>query len=183
VAASEAELKVLMLAALAADRAAYRTLLGHLRRRLEVFFGRRLTDTPADVDDLVQETLIAIHAKRETFDRSQAFTPWAYAIARYKLVDHFRRTRHGTTIPLDYADEVFVEDGSAAVDARRDVERALALLPERSRAVLRSVKLDGLSTAEAAARHGLSESAVKVGVHRSLRRLAAQLRGAGKADE
>jgi RNA polymerase sigma-70 factor, ECF subfamily len=182
VAASESELKSLMLAALAADRVAYRALLDHLRRRLEIFFGRRLAGMTADVDDLVQETLIAIHAKRETFDRTQAFTPWAYAIARYKLVDHLRRTRRGTTVPLEDAEEVFTEDASAAADAQHDIEGALALLPERSRAVLKSVKLDGLSTAEAAARHGMSESAVKVGVHRSLRRLAAQLRG-GKAGE
>lgn len=180
-AASEAELKSQMLAAVAGDRAAYRALLGDLRRRFEVFFRRRLAQMPAEVDDLVQETLIAIHAKRETFDPDQPFTPWAYAIARYKLVDHLRRTRK-PMIPLEDA-ELVAEDAGAAAEASGDVERVLALLPERARAVLRSVKLDGLSTAQAAARHGLSESAVKVGVHRSLRRLAAQLRGGGRIDE
>src|SRR5437016_2634832 len=109
-----------MLAALAGDRVAYRSLLEHLRRRLEIFFGRKLRGMPAEVEDLVQETLLAIHAKRETFDRTQALTPWAYTIARYKLIDHLRRTRGRITIPLENAAEVFVEDGSAAVEARRD---------------------------------------------------------------
>jgi len=174
--ASEAEMKGLMLDALAGDRAAYRTLLEHLRHRLGIFFGRKLRAMPAEAEDLVQETLIAIHRKRETFDCDQPLMPWAYAIAQYKLIDHLRRTRPGRTVPLDDADAFFVADASAAIEARYDVEKALELLPERSRALLRSVKLDGLSTAEAAARHGLSESAVKVGVHRSLRRLAAHLR-------
>ena len=182
-AASEAELKLLMLAALAGDRAAYRMLLGGLRSRLEIFFRRRLSEMPGDVDDLVQETLIAVHSKRATFDTAQPFTPWLYAIARYKLADHFRRTGRATLVPLDDAEEIADVDVAAPADARRDLEQILALLPERSRAVLSSVKLQGLSVSEAATRHGLSESAVKVGIHRSLRKLAAQLRGGGKVDE
>lgn len=182
-AASETELKLLMLAALAGDRAAYRMLLGGLRSRLEIFFRRRISEMPGDVDDLVQETLIAIHTKRATFDPAQPFTPWVYAIARYKLVDHFRRAGRATMVPLEDAEEVSDVDVAAPADARRDLEQILTLLPERSRAVLSSVKLEGLSVAEAAARHGVSESAVKVGIHRSLRKLAAQLRGGGKAGE
>jgi RNA polymerase sigma-70 factor (ECF subfamily) len=181
-AATEAELKSLMLAALAADRAAYRLLLGHLRDRLQIFFRRRLVATSADVDDLVQETLIAIHTRRETFDRAQAFTPWVYAIARYKLVDHLRRTGRAMTVPLEEAEGVSIGDAGAAADAHRDLEQALAILPERSRSLLGSVKLQGLSVAEAAAQHGMSESAVKVGIHRSLRRLAAQFRAGNKTD-
>lgn len=165
----------MMRAALAGDRAAYRALLEHLRRRLGYFFAGKLGRSPADVEDLVQETLMAIHVKRETFDRGQPFTPWAYAIAQYKLADHLRRTRRRMTVPIDEVEPLFLDDASAAVEARYDIERALELLPERPRAVLRSIKLDGLSTAEAAERHGLSESAVKVGVHRSMRRLAAYL--------
>ncbi|MBV9756346.1 MAG: sigma-70 family RNA polymerase sigma factor [Alphaproteobacteria bacterium] len=181
-AATEAELKSLMVAALAADRAAYRLLLGHARERLQMFFRRRLLERPADVDDLVQETLIAIHTRRETFDTAQPFTPWMYAIARYKLVDYLRRSGRAITVPLEQAEELSVADAGAAADARRDLEQALARLPERSRSLLGSVKLQGLSVAEAAARHGMSESAVKVGIHRSLRRLAAQLRAGNKAD-
>lgn len=182
-AASEAELKLLMLGALAGDGAAYRMLLGGLRSRLEIFFRRRLSEMPGDVDDLVQETLIAVHSKRATFDTAQPFTPWLYAIARYKLADHFRRIGRATLVPLDDAEEIADVDVAAPAEARRDLEQILALLPERSRAVLSSVKLQGLSVSEAAARHGLSESAVKVGIHRSLRKLAAQLRGGGKVDE
>jgi RNA polymerase sigma-70 factor (ECF subfamily) len=124
----------------------------------------------------VQESLLAIHNRRETFDCAQRFMPWVYAIARHKMIDHFRRTPRGTSVPIHSAGALFVDDGSAAVEARLDIEKALALLPKRSRALLRSVKLDGLSIAEAAELHGLSEAAVKVGVHRSMWRLTAQLR-------
>jgi RNA polymerase sigma-70 factor (ECF subfamily) len=172
----------LMHAAVAGDSAAYRLLLRRLRPRLGVFFARKLWRSPSEVDDLVQETLLTIHDMRETFDCRRAFTPWADAIARNKLADHFRRSRRRTMVPIDCADALFTDDASAAVEARCDVEKMLAFLPERSRALLRNVKLEGLSTAEAAARYGLSQSGVKVGVHRSLRRLAALLHGGDHAD-
>jgi RNA polymerase sigma-70 factor, ECF subfamily len=173
----------LLEAALGGDRGAYNSLLELLRRRLGVFFAHKLGGTPFEVEDLVQESLLAIHNRRETFDCAQRFMPWAYAIARHKMVDHFRRTLRGTSVPLHSAGALFVDDESAAVEARLDIEKALALLPKRSRALLRSVKLDGLSIAEAAELHGLSESAVKVGVHRSMWRLIAQLRRSGPAYE
>lgn len=108
-----------MLGVLAGDRAAYRTPPEHLRRRLGIFFARKLRETPSEVDDLLQEILIAIHAKREAFDRDQPFTPWAHATARYKLVDRPRRTRRGTTVPLVSAEELFGVDDSGVVDASR----------------------------------------------------------------
>ena len=175
---TEGELKLLMLAALDGDAGAYRALLGDLRLRLSGYFGRRLRRDADDVEDLVQDTLIAIHTRRETFDRTQALTPWVYAIARYKLIDHYRRRGRRVHLPLeDAAGELTVEDRSAAVDARRDVEKALAGLPERIRRLLRDLKIDELSVAEAAARAGMSEGAVKVASHRALRTLMDRFAG------
>jgi RNA polymerase sigma-70 factor (ECF subfamily) len=175
---SEAELKALMIASLHGETAPYRALLGDLRLRLGAYFGRRLRRDPDDVDDLVQDTLIAIHTRRETYDTSQALTPWVYAIARYKLIDHYRRTGRRAFTPLDDAyTELRVEDESAAVGARRDVEKALATLPERTRAVLRDLKIDELSVAETASRAGMSEGAVKVAAHRGLRALMRRFAG------
>jgi RNA polymerase sigma-70 factor (ECF subfamily) len=180
---SEAHLKALMIASLEGDAAAYRVLLGDLRRRLSAYFARRLHQSSADVDDLVQDTLMAIHTRRETYDRSQAFTAWAFGIARYKLIDLYRRRGRRVFIPLEDAWALFATDESGAADARGDIERALAMLPERTRALVRSVKLDELSHAEAAAKSGMTEGAVKVAVHRGLKALTARFGGWSDSDE
>lgn len=166
-----------MLASLDGDGAAYRRLLEALRERLRIYFGRRLGADAAETEDLVQETLIAVHARRATYDHAQPVTAWIYAMARYKLVDHFRRTGRRHQAPLDEAAMMSVEDDSEAVHARYDVERGLAALPANTRDLVRSVKLDQTSVADVAARTGLSEGAVKVAVHRGLTRLAAVLGG------
>ncbi|HWA04679.1 MAG TPA: sigma-70 family RNA polymerase sigma factor [Rhizomicrobium sp.] len=168
---AEPGLKALMLASLAGDAVSYRTLLAQLAPHLRGFFLRRLGNG-ADAEDLVQETLIAIHAKRATYDPSLPFTAWLHAIARYKLIDHLRRARIRRTLPLEEADAVFAEERTEAAIARRDVEVLLAQLPEAKRALVRRTKIEGLSTAEAARQSGLSESGVKVGVHRALKALS-----------
>jgi RNA polymerase sigma-70 factor (ECF subfamily) len=170
---AEPRLKVLMLAALDGDAGAYRALLAALAPHLRGYFARR--GAGADAEDLVQETLIAIHAKRASYDRALPFTAWLHAIARYKLIDHFRRARLRRTLPIEDAESVLADADADAPSARRDVEQLLAALPARKRELVRQVKLEGLSTAEAAARTGMSESAVKVGVHRALKTLSAMI--------
>ena len=166
-----------MLAALDGDGPAYRRLLTELRLRLLGFYRRRMGGHAAEAEDLVQDTLIALHARRATFDRSQPFTAWAYAIARYKLIDHYRRTGRRIQVSLDDAGELSAPDESAAAEARLDVNRGLAALPERARALVRSVKIEGTPVAEVARSAGMSETAVKVAVHRGFGRLARSLRG------
>jgi len=182
VSAIEAELKDLMICGLDGDAAAHRRLLSLLSVRLRAFFRRRLGDDRADAEDLVQETLLAVHAKRATYDRAQPFEAWVYAIARYKLIDHFRRARIRRTVPLEAADAVFAETDVEAGTARADLDRLLADLPPRQQAVIRATKLEGLSVAEAAARAGMTPGAVKVNVHRGLGALARRFRGASDAD-
>ena len=158
------------------DSSAYRRLLEALRDRLAAYFGRRLGADPSAAEDLVQETLMAIHAKRATFDRQQLVTAWTYAIARYKLVDHFRRTGRGRFAPL--ADDDFAApDDFSAVEARQDIRRGMAELPDRARDLVAAVKLQEESVADVARRTGMSETAVKVAVHRGFRKLAERLRG------
>ena len=172
---AETQLKALMLAALAGDAAAYRMLLAALSPHLRAYYARRV-GVAADAEDLVQETLIAIHARRATYDTTQPFTAWLHAIARYKLIDHYRRAKLRRTLPLEEADAVFAAESHDAADAARDVDTLLSELPEIRQRLIRHTKIEGLSTAETAARTGLSESAVKVGVHRGLKTLAAIIR-------
>lgn len=169
--AVEAELKSLMLAGLAGDAAAYRVLLTALGAQLRRYFQRR-TD-PDDAEDLVQEVLVAIHTRRATYDTRQPFTPWLYAVARYKLTDHLRRRRRRATVSLEDAGELFAEDESEAALARRDLDRLLQTLPESTQYLIRQVKIEGLTMQEAADETGRSEIAVRVGIHRGLKSLAA----------
>lgn len=173
---AEAQLKTLMLAALAGDKAAYRALLGTLGEQLRRYYGRRLPPADANLEDLVQESLIAIHSKRETYDPKLPFTPWLYAIARYKLLDHLRRCRVRPTIPLESAGDIFADDDSEAASAKLDLDKLLAGLPAASQDIIRKVKLDGYSTADVAASVGKSEIAVRVGLHRGLKALGDRLR-------
>jgi len=168
----EAELKAWMLRGLDGDAQAWRALLLAVRRPLEDFFRKRMGAGHADIEDVLQETLLTIHAKRATFDRSQAFGPWCYAIARYKMIDHFRRQGRRPTTALDDAGELAgpatVEDGAV----RRDLSRLLSRLPLRQRRLIEDTRLTGYSMAEAAERHGVSEGAAKVSVHRGLKSLS-----------
>ena len=175
----EAQYRDWMLATLAGDAAAYRMLLQGLTRHLRGYYARRLGAAAAE--DAVQETLIAIHTKRATYDPERPFTAWVYGIARYKLVDEYRRSKRAAAVPLDDAGELFGVDEAEAASARRDVEKLLARLPQAKRDLVRAVKLDGHSIAEAAARTGMSETSVKVTVHRALKSLGEEL-GDGNAD-
>jgi RNA polymerase sigma-70 factor, ECF subfamily len=102
--------------------------------------------------------------------------PWVYAIARYKLIDHLRRTRASTAdVPIDDAEAVMAQDDYVATESANDLTRLMSRLPNKMRRAIQSVKLDGLSVAEAASRCGMSESAVKVNVHRGLKALVASI--------
>ena len=127
----------------------------------------------------MQETLLAVHNQRHTYRADMPVTAWAHAIARYKLVDWFRAhaVRGARNVPLDGADELFSTQDQDAAQARRDLGLLLETLPAKQRLPIQHVKLEGLSVVETARLTGLSESAVKVGVHRGLKALAARIRG------
>jgi RNA polymerase sigma-70 factor (ECF subfamily) len=133
---------------------------------------------PEEVEDLVQESLLAIHNQRHTYDANQPLTAWVHAIARYKLVDLLRRRarRDLLTEPLDDEHDVFASADADAAEARRDIAKLLERLPDRQRLPIVCMKLRGLSVVETARITGMSTAAVKVGVHRGLKALAAKMR-------
>jgi RNA polymerase sigma-70 factor (ECF subfamily) len=176
--AAETQYRDWMLAGLAGDAAAYRRLLAALTGHLRAFFARRVGAAAAE--DLVQETLIAMHSRRATYDPKLPFTAWVYGIARYKLIDEYRREKRRAIVPLDDAPELFAHDETEAASARRDVTKLLARLPEAKRKLVEATRLEGRSVAEAAGASGLSESAVKVTVHRAIKSLGEDL-SSGKA--
>jgi RNA polymerase sigma-70 factor (ECF subfamily) len=168
-------LRALMLAGLTGDSVAHAALLRALLSPLRGFFRRRLGGRDDDVEDLVQETLIAVHQRRASYDPERPFGAWVHAIARYKLIDRYRRS--GRTTPLDDMPELADEFAFAeASDARADLDRLLDTIPAKQASVLRATRIEGLSTAEAAERLGIGESDVKVSAHRGLKALAARVR-------
>lgn len=177
--AAETRLRALLLAGLDGDAAAYRAFLSELSGRLRAYLRKRLYHLHDEVEDIVQETLLAVHNARHTYRTDQPLTAWVHAIARYKLMDFLRaRSRHEAHHdPLEEEHELFAACDEEPAQARRDVGALLEQLPDRQRLPIVHVKLQGLSVAETARLTGMSESAVKVGIHRGLKALAATIRG------
>lgn len=176
--ASEARLRELLVRGLAGDAPAYHDFLQELGAHLRAFFRRRLASLPDELEDLVQETLLAVHNQRHTYDPGQPLTAWVHAIAKYKLVDLLRRRagREFRNDPLDDAADVLAHSDTDDAAARIDLAKLLQQLPDRQRLPIVHMKLEGLSVVETARLTGMSESAVKVGVHRGLKALAAMIR-------
>ena len=176
---NERRLRELLVRGLSGDTAAYHGFLKALSAHLRAYFRKRLFQRPDEVEDLVQETLLAVHNQRQTYRTDQPLTAWVHAIARYKLVDLLRAhaSREALTDPLDDELEVFASSDTDAADAKKDLHKLLASLPDRQRLPIVHVKLEGLSVVEAAQRTGMSESAIKIGIHRGLKALAARIRG------
>ena len=163
-----------MRAARKGDDDAYRRLLIAVAGWLRAVAGRGLAAAGRpreDCEDIVQETLLAMHLKRHTWDETQPLEPWLRAIARHKLVDHLRR--RGFTDHVDIDDHAATlaapaaEEGSGA-----DAQRMLAGLPERQRRIVEGISLEGRSAGEVGERLGMSEGAVRVALHRALKALA-----------
>src|SRR6266403_2084334 len=173
----EVELKALMLASQDGDAASHRALLDRLSRHLRAYYKGKLARIgrgAAEAEDLVQEAVLAIHLKRHTYDPVEPLTPWVHAIARYKLIDFLRRTRASfADVPIEEADEIMAHDDNVSAENTYDVRRLMERLPKNMRCAIEAVKLDGQSIAEAAERCGISESGVKVNIHRGLKALAA----------
>lgn len=164
------------------DAQAYRAAMALMADRLRAYYRRRLPAAPEEAEDLVQETLLAIHLKRDTHDPALPVSNWLHAIARYRLADHWRRKGRRPTEVLD--DEMpgdeGAADGAGAAMARRDLGRLMSALPDGQRQAIELVKVQGFSTEEAAARMGITAGTLKVRVHRGLMRLMAEVAGGGR---
>lgn len=177
--ATETRLRGLMLASLGGDAASYRLLLAELTRYLRPYFLRRLSAAHhSHAEDLVQETLLAVHSRRMTYDPARPFTAWLHAVAHHKFVDHVRRHAIRPTVHLEDDAPVFAEDDSANAADRLDVEAVLTTVSPRTADLIRETRLEGLSVAEAASRHGMTEGAAKVSIHRGLKALMGRFGGA-----
>jgi len=167
----EAELSRLMRAAIAGDERAYADFLHRIAALIRGFARRKIVQGGVDPEDVVQETLLAIHVKRHTWRQDAPVLPWIYAIARFKLIDAFRRRGRRIEIEIDEIAETFAEPEAETV-SERDINRALDGLPPAQRSVVSSISVDGRSIGETAAKLGVSETAVRVSLHRGLAAIA-----------
>jgi RNA polymerase sigma-70 factor, ECF subfamily len=169
----------MMRAAMAGDEGVYRRLLEELGRSVRgmaraAFARARLGD--ADVEDAVQETLLAIHLKRHTWDASQRLGPWVNAIARHKIIDAMRRRGARRVEPIEDFQDFLAAPEAEDPHTLSDAKRLMEGLNPRQRDIVQSISLDGQSIAATASRLGMTEVAVRVALHRSLKALGAAWR-------
>ncbi|MDI9330503.1 MAG: sigma-70 family RNA polymerase sigma factor [Alphaproteobacteria bacterium] len=168
----EERLKRLWLDAMDGCDDSYRQFLLGLTPLLRRFFARRLSQHWEDAEDLTQEVLMAVHRQRHRIDLAYPVTAWVYAVARYKLIDHYRRlSRQPEVIELD--DSTLSLDDDSLFSAQDDTDLTVLLdeLPNGQRDAIRLVKLEGWSVRDASQMTGQSESLVKVNIHRGVQRL------------
>jgi RNA polymerase sigma-70 factor (ECF subfamily) len=163
------------------DAASYEWLLGDIGTRLRPAVRgrvRQLGLSQDEVEDILQEVLIGLHTMRRRWDESRPFLPWLHAILRYKLTDAVRRRARERRVRVDLS----VEEWGAIVDetAKSEgaltgaaLEQALSALPAGQRHVIEAVTIDGTSVRETAAELRVSEGAIRMTMHRALKRLAA----------
>ena len=167
----EAELSRQLRAAIAGDERAYAEFLHRIAALVRGFVRRKIVQGGVDPEDVVQETLLAIHVKRHTWREDAPVLPWVYAIARFKLIDAFRRRGRRIEVEIDEIAETFAEPESETV-SERDINRALDGLPPAQRSVVSAISVDGHSIGDTASKLGISETAVRVSLHRGLAAIA-----------
>ena len=168
---------VLMRAANGGDAVAYNRLLTSLAPAIRAVARRGLGRAGLaadDAEDVVQETLLAIHLKRHTWDPSLPVGPWVRAIARNKLIDAMRRRGRRDHIPIDDVIDTLASDTAEPTPVPGKLDEHLQSLPDRQQSVVRAISLDGASIRETAARLNMSEGAVRVALHRGLAALSAK---------
>jgi RNA polymerase sigma-70 factor, ECF subfamily len=166
---------VLMRAANGGDAVAYNRLLTSLAPAVRAVARRGLGRAGLaadDAEDVVQETLLAIHLKRHTWDPSLPLGPWVRAIARNKLIDAMRRRGRRDHVPIDDVIDTLASDTAEPTPIPGKLDEHLQSLPDRQQSVVRAISLDGASIRETAARLNMSEGAVRVALHRGLAALS-----------
>jgi len=172
-----------MHAAREGDKSAYRALLSELApivRRVVKRRGGLLSGD--DVEDVVQDVLLSVHAARATYDCRRPFIPWLLAIVRNRFADaarrHGRRSARELSVAeypetFDAAEANTIDDAYGDADALR---QAVAKLPEGQRVAIELLKLNEMSLKEASAKSGMSVGALKVASHRATRALRTALK-------
>ena len=176
---SSDDLSALMRAARNGNDEAYRRLLGLLAIWLRGVARRGLARAGRGIEeseDIVQETLLAMHLKRDSWNAAQPVEPWLAAIARHKLVDHLRRRGFRDHVDIDDFADTLAAPEAAEAGSSADARQMLAGLPKRQRFIVTAISIEGHNARDTGKRLGMTEGAVRVVLHRALKVLAATYR-------
>ena len=154
-------------AALMGDENAYRLLLTDLRPWLMAYFMKRVHKNT--VEDLVQDTLMTLHAKRQTYNPEYPFGHWIAAVARHRWIDYMRKTTKYIETQID--EEFPSQEHNHDESARHDVKKLLKLISPVQAEVIEMVKLQGMSIQDVSKKTGHSHSNVKIMVHRGMKKM------------
>ena len=177
------DLSTLMRAANRGDTVAYRRLLEALTPLLRATVRRSLARSnrgATDAEDIVQETLLAMHLKRHTWNERQPLEPWLKAIAHHKLIDALRRRGFYDSVPIEDVLDALVEAPVQEDLTPGECVDLLATLQERQRQIVQGMSIEGRSAREMGDRLGMTEGAVRVALHRALKALAQACRQSGQ---
>lgn len=130
---------------------------------------------PEGCEDVVQDVLLTIHLKRQSWREDAPFRPWLYAVTRHKVVDAFRARGRRIDLSVDDFAEVLAAPPDPDPFEARDMDRVINELDPRAAQIVRAIGIDGDSAADTGARLGMTEGAVRVALHRALKSIA-QLR-------
>ncbi len=171
---SEDNLEQLMIETQSGNTSSYQRLLDQCARISRAYIAKRIKNH-ADIEDIVQEILFAVHKAKHTYHPERPFKPWLYALAQYKLNDFLRKS-YRQRARLVGGDDAFLASFADPTVTFGDlvgeqIDEALSELNDRQKEILKKTKLEGKSSREVAKEMGMSESAVKVAVHRSLKLL------------
>lgn len=163
-----------MRAALRGDEAAYTDFLRQAADLTRRAVTRRMrAAAPSGIEDVVQETLLAIHLKRHTWRTAEPILPWLSTIARYKVIDAYRRRGVRVEIPIEEFAEVLAgPDERTSIEETQHMEMAVGTLKTGQQRVVRSIAIEGRSIKETAQALDMKETAVRVAFHRGLSALA-----------
>ncbi|MFC3695495.1 sigma-70 family RNA polymerase sigma factor [Chenggangzhangella methanolivorans] len=173
--AAESDWIAWMKAGIAGDAAAYERLLAALAPFIRSVARSRASAWgfgSADVEDVVQETLLAIHLKRGTWDEGQPVGRWAAAIARNKIIDALRRRGRRIHVPIDDFAETLPTEPEDEGLRPDEASRLISVLKGKQHAVVKAISIDGKEIRETAKDLDMSEGAVRVALHRGLSALA-----------
>lgn len=178
-AAREEQWGLWMRAAIGNDADAYRRFLEGVTPYLRSMARRRCgrgSSPGSEVEDVVQEMLLAVHLKRGSWDQSRPIGPWLSTIARNKMIDILRQRVRYESAPIEDVVDTLASNNQNDESDHGDLERLLKRLKEPQRTIVRSLSLDGHSVRDTAMQLNMTEGAISVALHRAVKSLAAMYR-------
>jgi RNA polymerase sigma-70 factor (ECF subfamily) len=164
--------------AVSGDKKAYNQLLTHSIPYIHNVLRGTLSDQDS-IDDVTQEVLLSVHKALKTYSPERAFKPWLYSIIQFRRIDYLRKyysKKENVTTSMENVEfiEKYVTNNTHAGEYK-DIEAALNVLPKKQRDVFVLMKIEGYTAKEVANKTGMSVSAVKVSVHRTVKKLQEEI--------